>query len=109
MADNTNTNNTNKNNVISTETGSAEKVGPVLTLSKAYNLRDNALLALKKEINKHDIVKDFIKKAGRYQKNINKFKKECREKGQLAKISISVSNTEVRDALKELLAFSVNV
>lgn len=87
----------------------AEQLKHRIAVSKAYNLRDNALLALKKEMNKHDAVKDFIKKAGKYQKSINKFKKECREKGQLAKISISVSNTEVRDALKELLAFSVNV
>jgi hypothetical protein len=80
-----------------------------IKLRKANNERDNALLNLKKEMNGNDLVKDFIKKAGRYDRNITKFKKQCREKSQLAKISVSISNDEVQKALKDMLSFSVKI
>ena len=61
MADNTNTNNTNKNNVISTETGSAEKVGPVLTLSKAYNFEGEKIQEVDFSNHVNVTSKDMIK------------------------------------------------
>lgn len=80
-----------------------------IAINKAEREAANAMKALKVEMNKNDDIKELITRVKKYQRNVSKFKNECAEKSQLAKISVTISSMEIRQALKELLNFSVTI
>ena len=69
----------------------------------------NALKKFKEELNKKPEIKEFIARLNKYKRNVSKFRNECSEKSQLAKINVSISSTEVKESLKDLLQFSITI
>lgn len=95
-----------------------------LTLRKDYELahqiytkehdklkRDayNAMVKLKVELNKDERVQELVKRLKKYEKNVSTFVNQCKEKSQLAKISVSIASEDVRESLKELMNFSISI
>ena len=72
---------------------------------EAYNI----MRKLKIELNNKPEIQEFLTRMKKYKRNVSKFKNQCIEKSQLAKINVSIASQEVRDSLKELLNFSVNI
>jgi hypothetical protein len=63
-----------------------------------------------KELLKQDKnVDELLKRARKFTKNLSKFKSMCHDKAQVAKLNIMVSQTNVRQALRELLNFSATI
>lgn len=69
----------------------------------------NAMRKLKIELNKDERVQELIKRMSNYERKVNTFVNQCKEKSQLAKISVSIDSEKVRDSLKELMNFSINI
>lgn len=69
----------------------------------------NAMHKLKVELNTNEKVQELIRRLKKYEKNTSTFINQCKEKSQLAKISVSITSEDVRDTLKELLNFSVSI
>lgn len=69
----------------------------------------NAMHKLKVELNKDERVQELVKRLRKYEKNTSTFINQCKEKSQLAKISVSITSESVRDSLKELLNFSISI
>lgn len=79
---------------------------------KKGHLRFEAMTALRKlklAVNKDDQVKELITRIKRYSRNMKAFELDCRNKSQVAKISISISSEDARNALKELLTTNINL
>lgn len=77
------------------------------------NKEDNKLNKLMtdwiKELKKHAAVKDMIAKAKEYIRTYNDVYEQAKQKGQLAKLNILISNAETRDALRSLLDFTETI
>lgn len=95
-----------------------------LTLKKDYELanaiynkeheklrRDayNAMRKIKVELNKDERIQEMVKRLKKYEKNTSTFINQCKEKSQLAKISISITSENVRNSLKKLMNFSISI
>ena len=89
------------------ESARAKQLKYNIKLASARTMEENALVELKKELLKHEVVREFLRKARSYKRKVSKFKKECHEKGQLAKICVLIDNENVQKVLKELVDFSV--
>lgn len=66
---------------------------------------DLALYDWKKSMQENDDIKKLIAYARQYKRNLGKFTRECQDKSQLARLNISISSVDTREALKELLKF----
>lgn len=69
----------------------------------------NAMRKLKVELNTDERVQELVKRLKKYEKNTSTFINQCKEKSQLAKISVSITSESVRNSLKELLNFSISI
>lgn len=79
---------------------------------QASKLERNASVAfsqLKEELNAQDSVKELIKRITKFKRNVSKLKRECTEKSQLAKINVTINSSEIREALAELMNFSISI
>lgn len=65
--------------------------------------------AWKKLLKQNKEVSELIKKAKKFNKEMGTFTNMCHDKAQIAKLNITVSNADVRSALKDLLNFSTEV
>lgn len=72
---------------------------------EAYNI----MRKIKVEMNNKPEVQELLARLKKYKRNVSKFRNECVEKSQLAKINVTISSDEVRESLKELLNFSVTI
>lgn len=72
---------------------------------EAYNL----MRKLKIELNNKPEIQELLVRMKKYKRNVSKFKNECVEKSQLAKINVTISSEEVKDSLRDLLNFSVTI
>lgn len=72
---------------------------------EAYNI----MRKLKIELNKLPEIQELLLRMKKYKRNVSKFKNQCIEKSQLAKINVSISSEEVRNSLRDLLNFSINI
>lgn len=63
----------------------------------------------KKLVKQNKEVKELLKKAKRFNKDLGKFTGMCHDKAQIAKLNIAVSNKGVRDSLRDLLNFSATI
>lgn len=68
-----------------------------------------ALKAWKKELANDQKVKDMIANARKFKKNISKLNNQCSDKARLAKLNISISSQDVRDSLRSLINFSIDM
>jgi hypothetical protein len=62
-----------------------------------------------KEVVKHDYVQDTIRQANKFTKNINQYYQHATDQAQAAKLNIAISSKAARDALRELLNFSIEL
>ena len=76
-----------------------------INLEKDRQLLRKAERKWKNELTEHDEVKALIQKATQYQRKLTTFRFDCEDKGQLAKLNVSISNQDVRNSLKELIEF----
>lgn len=51
-------------------------------------------------------MRKMVKEVTSYKRKLTRFKSECKAKSQNARLSISISSKEIRDALKDLLNFA---
>lgn len=80
-----------------------------IQINRAERNVQSTMKSLKVAMNQNDSIKELVVRVRKYQRNVNKFKNECTEKSQLAKISVTISSQEIRDALKDLLNFSIAI
>ena len=86
---------------------SAESAKYQLKLAKARKNVDWALYNLKKELQVMPEVQEILKRIKTFTRKQSSFKKACEEKSRLAKINITISDDSVREALKELINFTI--
>lgn len=58
-------------------------------------------------VSEHDYMKEALRVARSFKRNINNFTKAAVEKSQLAKLNVTISSPEIRESLKELLDFAI--
>lgn len=80
-----------------------------LTQTRLYREVYQAERAWKKLVKENKEVKELLKKARRYNKDLGKFTDLARDKAQIAKLNITVSDKVVRESLRELLDFSIDI
>jgi hypothetical protein len=80
-----------------------------LEISRADRTKSLAFNAWKKAIIANPDIKDILKKARSYVKNVDNLYTDCKNKGNLAKLNVTISSANVRTALRELLDFSVEL
>lgn len=68
--------------------------------------KSNLQAAIRRELLKNDSVKELRDKLTSYRRDISRTLSKCKEKAQLAAISISIGNKDVRRALKNMVAFT---
>ena len=54
-------------------------------------------------------VQELVTRLRRFKSNVDKFSIECTEKSQLAKLNVTINDDNVRDAIQELLDFTINI
>lgn len=75
-------------------------------LQKLYN---SSVIKWKRALLETDVVKDLLVSVRKQKRAFSKFYAEADDKTQLAKMSISISSSTARDALKELFKFSTTI
>jgi phage anti-repressor protein len=80
-----------------------------LDIKREERVSTLAYQAWKKAVNANPDIKTLIKKAKVYTSNIDNMYTECKNKGNLAKLNVTISSATVRASLKELLNFSVEL
>lgn len=78
-----------------------------LKLAKARKKVDWALYELKKTLNETPEVQEIIKRIKTFQKKSKSFKTACNDKSRLAKINVTISDENIREALKEIINFAI--
>lgn len=58
-------------------------------------------------VSKHDYMKEALRVARSFKRNANKYIKLAEEKSRLAKLNVTISNSDIRESLKELLDFTI--
>lgn len=86
---------------------SAEKYKNTMEISKSRKECDRITTDLFVKMAKTDEVKNFLKKGRQFLSQASDIKKEAVNKAQRAKINVTIDNKNVKDALFELLAFSI--
>lgn len=76
---------------------------------KLERKRDSAVGTFKRALLGHDDIKTLVKEAKRSYNGTDKLVHMTREKGQLAKLNISISSEKAREALKKLVSFTSNI
>lgn len=80
-----------------------------ISLNKLNREASNLFKKFKKELNEKEEIKELIVRLKKYKRNASKFRRECTEKSQLAKINVSIESESVKDSLRDLLNFSVTI
>lgn len=65
--------------------------------------------AWKLALSRHEAVRVIVGKSRRYNRGLKHYIADCKAKSQSAKLSVSISSEQARKALKDLLAFSVEL
>lgn len=65
--------------------------------------------AWKREIRETELVKQLLKDARNYSSKVDKFSDQCKDKAQLAKLNVSITSSEIRKSLRELLDFTIKL
>ena len=69
----------------------------------------NSMYKLKAELNNNEKVQELIKRLKKYERKTSSFIRQCKEKSQLAKISVSIESEDIKTSLKELMNFSISI
>ena len=86
---------------------SAEKYNVSVEITKARNKCDKVTTDLFTKMAKTKEIKDFIKKGLEFLSQADELKKAAVNKANLARVNVTIDNANVRDALFELMAFSI--
>ena len=65
--------------------------------------------ALRQRFANDDRVQELTMRLRRFRTNVDKFSIECTEKSQMAKLNVTINNDDVREAIQELLNFTISI
>lgn len=86
-----------------------EKREHTIKCQRARNAETNALRAWIVELNKNEGIREMVAKGKRYHNQVTTFSEECKMKAQSAKLSLTIPDADIRQAIKELIDFSSKI
>ena len=94
--------------IVVSETGA--KLSPKAApdkIAKARKAVEWAQYDFKKALSETPEIQEIIRRIKSFQKKSKSFKTACNDKSRLAKINVTISDENVREALKEIIDFKI--